>query len=107
MQNATKIALIAISLACLGFIAAFNARWVRSGFSPWWTTYIMSLFTSSIFAYQLRANILPITSIAVFQHFFFHSSWYLTAIFFLHEPMTIFKGIGLTLAFIGMIMMSL
>lgn len=101
-----KIVLLAILLIIVGSIAAFNSKAIRDGYSPWWTTYIVSAFTASIYAYQLRANLLPLTTTSVFQHFFFHSSWYFVTIFVLHEQMTLFKSIGLFLAFVGMLFMS-
>jgi len=101
-----KIVLIALLLITTGSIAAFNSKAIRDGFSPWLTTYIISAITASIYDYQLRANLLPLTTTSVFQHFFFHSSWYFVTIFVLHEQMTLFKSIGLFLAFLGMLLMS-
>ena len=101
-----KIILMAVALILNGAIAAFNAKAVREGISPWWSVYIISAISASVYAYQLRQNILPLTSTSVFQHFFFHSSWYFVTIYVLKEQLTPVKGVGLFLAFIGMLLMS-
>jgi multidrug transporter EmrE-like cation transporter len=101
-----KIIFLAVALICNGVVAAFNAKWIRDGISPWWTTYIISAVSATVYAYQLRASILPITTASVFQFFFFHFSWYSVTIFVLHEPMTTLKAVGLSMAFIGMLLMS-
>jgi multidrug transporter EmrE-like cation transporter len=97
---------MAIALVCNGVIAAFNSKWIREGLSPWWTTYIISGVSATVYAYQLKANILPVTTASVFQFFFFHFSWYSVTIFVLHEPMTSLKALGLSMAFVGMLLMS-
>jgi multidrug transporter EmrE-like cation transporter len=101
-----KIFLMAVALIINGVTAAFNAKWIRDGVSPWWTTYIISAVSATVYAYQLKVDILPISTASVFQFFFFHFSWYSVTIFVLHEPMTYLKAIGLSMAFIGMLLMS-
>ena len=100
-----------VSLACLliatGIVAAFNAKWIRDGLSPWWTSYFISLITATTYVYSLRANLFEITYTSAFQTFFFHASWYLTTIFVLGEVLSPHRMMGLGLVFIGMIMMSI
>ena len=102
-----KLMFLASLLITMGFAAAFNARWIRDGSSPWWTTYIISAVTATVWAYQARANIVPLTTANVFQHFFFHGAWYLTTIFVIGEHLPPNKLIGLALAFVGFMVMSL
>jgi hypothetical protein len=102
--KATAVALI---LVVAGFLAAHNARWIRDGISPWWTSYLVSLCTATIYAYLLRSNIFSLTYTSVFQTFFFHGSWYATAIFYIGESLSIHRLIGLSAVFVGMIMMSI
>ncbi len=101
-----KIILMASALLLNGAVAAFNSKAIRQGVSPWWTVYIISIISSSVYAYQLKQNILPLTTASVFHHFFFHSSWYFVTIFVLNEHLTPLKGVGLILAFLGMLLMS-
>lgn len=107
MNNTLKIVLIAILISTIGVIAAHNARWVRSGVSPWWTSYIVSFCTATIYAYLARRPLMPLVYTSVFQTFFFHGAWYATAIFALGESLKNHQLFGLLLVFIGMITMSL
>ena len=107
MNDSIKIPLIALLISVIGFIAAHNAKWVRDGFSPWWTSYIVSFCTASIYAYLARRPIMPLVYTSVFQTFFFHGAWYLTAIFFLGESLKNHQLFGLGLVFLGMITMSI
>lgn len=107
MPNQWKVFLIAIILCTIGFIAAHNARWIRDGSSPWWTTYVVSAFTSTLYAYLARNPLFPLTYTSVFQTFFFHGSWYMTAFFVLGEKLSHHQAFGLCLAFIGFIIMSI
>jgi hypothetical protein len=102
----SKIFFLASLLITMGVIAAFNARWIRDGSSPWWTTYIISAVTATVWAYQARANLVPLTMASLFQFFFFHASWYLTTIFVIGEQLPARKLFGLALAFVGMLIMS-
>lgn len=102
-----KSIIVAAILITTGIIAAHNARWVREGLSPWWTSYLVSAVTASIYAYLLRANLFPLIFTNVFQTFFFHASWYMTAIFIFDEPVTRNKIVGLALVLIGMIFISI
>lgn len=105
-MNHNKIILMALALSINGAIAGFNARWIREGSSPWWTVYLVSIVSSTIFGYQLKQNLMPLTTASVFQHFFFHFSWYFVTIVILGEPMSFFKSLGLAMAFTGMLLMS-
>lgn len=105
--NNLKILLIAFLITIIGFIAAHNAKWVREGASPWWTAYIVSFFTSTIYAYLARHPFFPLTYTSVFQMFFFHGSWYATTIFVLGEHLNRLQSFGFGLVFIGFIMMSI
>mgnify|MGYP006291085823 CR=1 FL=1 len=101
-----KITLVAVGLISNGIFACFLSRAIQAGTMPWWASYLTSFISASIFAYQLRSKILPLTVMSVFQTFFFHAAWYTTAFFILNE----LKGIkiaGLLFAFVGMILMSL
>ena len=102
-----KILAIALLLITAGAVAAHNAKWVRAGISPWWTSYFFSIITASTYAYLLRANLFSLTYTSVFQTFFFHASWYITAIFFIGEQLAPHRLVGLAAVFIGMIMMSI
>jgi len=105
--DSLKATAIAVLLVVAGFLAAHNARWIRDGISPWWTSYIVSVCTASTYAYLLRANIFPLTYTSVFQTFFFHASWYITAIFYIGEEVSLHRLIGLLAVFAGMITMSI
>lgn len=107
MPNLLKAIAVACLLVVAGSIAAFNARWVRDGLSPWWTSYFFSLVTASCYAYLLRANLFSITYTSVFQTFFFHASWYVTAMFFIGETVKTHQFFGLLSVFAGIIMMSI
>lgn len=98
---------IALLLICAGFVAAHNARWIRDGVSPWWTSYIFSLITATTYAYLLRSNIFSLTYTSVFQTFFFHASWYITALFVLGEHLRPHRLAGLAAVFLGMLLMSI
>ena len=102
-----KAGLIALLLMLAGYIAAHNARWVRDGLSPWWTSYLFSLVTASTYAYLLRSNIFSLTYTSVFQTFFFHASWYITALFVLGEQLAAHRLLGLVAVFLGMVLMSI
>ena len=105
--NLLKAVGIALLLMVAGYIAAHNARWVRDGISPWWTSYLFSIVTASTYAYLLRSNIFSLTYTSVFQTFFFHASWYITALFVLGEQLSTHRLIGLAAVFLGMILMSI
>lgn len=105
--NILKTVSVASLLVVAGYVAAHNARWVRDGVSPWWTSYFFSLITATTYAYLLRANIFSLTYTSVFQTFFFHASWYLTAIFVLGEQLAAHRLVGLVAIFLGMILMSI
>ena len=107
MPNQWKVILLAVLLCISGFLAAHNARWVRDGWSPWWTSYFFSVITASTYAYLLRANLFSLTYTSVFQTFFFHASWYMTAFFVLGEHLERHKVFGLLMAFSGFIIMSI
>ena len=107
MSNNFKVIFIAALISIIGFIAAHNAKWVREGLSPWWTSYIVSFCTASIYAYLARNPFFPLTYTSVFQTFFFHGAWYSTAFFILGEPLSRTQGTGLGLVFLGMLLMSL
>lgn len=107
MTNQIKIFLVAFFLICNGVFAAFLSKAIRDGAYGWYWSYLTSFISASIFAYQLRANILPLTLMSVFQTFFFHAAWYCTAFFILNNELHGHKIIGLLLAFAGMIIMSI
>ena len=107
MNNNIKVPLIASLICFIGFIAAHNAKWIREGTSPWWTSYLVSFCTATIYAYLARHPILPLVYTSVFQTFFFHGAWYLTAIFVLGEHLARHQLFGLGLVFLGMITMSI
>lgn len=107
MSNQTKIIFVAILLMTNGVFAAFLSKAIREGNYGWYWSYLTSFISASIFAYQLRVNILPLTLMSVFQTFFFHASWYVTAFFILNNELQGHKLLGLLLAFIGMIVMSI
>ena len=107
MSHSLKIFFIAIYITTVGYFAAHNAKWIRDGVSPWWTVYVVSVFTSSIYAYLARHPLFSLTYTSAFQTFFFHGSWYLTTIFILGEQLGKFQGVGIFLVFAGMILMSI
>lgn len=107
MNNTAKIILIALLITVIGVIAAHNAKWVREGSSPWWSSYIVSFCTATIYAYLARRPLFPIVYTSVFQTFFFHGAWYATAIFVLGESLKNYQLFGLGLVFLGMITMSI
>ena len=107
MNNNIKVPLIAILISAVGIFAAHNSKWIRDGTSPWWTVYLVSICTSSIYGYLARYPLFPLTYTSAFQTFFFHSSWYLTTIFVLGENVTRSQGVGIFLIFAGMIVVSL
>ena len=102
-----KATTVAVILVVAGSLAAHNARWVRDGVSPWWTSYFFSFVSASIYAYMLRANLFSLTYTSAFQTFFFHASWYLTAIFLIGEQLSTHRIFGLISIFLGMILMSI
>lgn len=107
MNNTIKISLIALGLVCNGIFAAFLSKSIRAGNTAWYWSYLTSFISASLFAYQLRAKMLPLTLMSVFQTFFFHAAWYATAFFIMSNELHGHKLIGLALAFSGMIIMSL
>jgi drug/metabolite transporter (DMT)-like permease len=107
MSNNQKIGIIAFLISFVGFIAAHNAKLVRDGVSPWWTAYIISFCTSSIYAYLARHPFFPLTYTSAFQTFFFHSSWYLTTILVIGESVSRTQIAGIGMILFGMIMMSI
>lgn len=107
MNNNYKIATIAFALIVNGIFAAFMSKSIREGNTAWYWTYFTSIVSASIYAYQLKAKVLPLTVMSVFQTFFFHSAWYATAFFILNNELQGHKIVGLLLAFAGMIIMSL
>jgi len=102
-----QIFVLAAILVLTGIGAAYNARWIRDGLSPWWTSYFISAITATIYTYQLRANVLPLAGVSIFQHFFFHSAWYATTILVVGEKLATHKLIGVIFAFIGMMMFAI
>jgi CHASE2 domain-containing sensor protein len=106
MNNNIKIALVALFLMANGVFGAFLSKSIRDGSVPWYCTYLVSLISATIYAYQLNAKVMPLTTMSVFQTFFFHSAWYATAFFILNNELQGHKIIGLILAFIGMLIMS-
>ena len=102
-----KAVSIAILLVVAGCGAAYNAKWIRDGLSPWWTSYFVSLITATTYAYLLKSNLFELTYTSAFQTFFFHVSWYLTAIFLIGEHLSPHRLAGLAAVFVGMILMSI
>jgi drug/metabolite transporter (DMT)-like permease len=100
-NNYFKIFLIALTLAASGILAAHNGKWMRDGLSPWWTTYIFSLFNATIYAYMNRSAFFSLTYTSVFQVFFFHAAWYSTAIFWIGESLSPHRLFGLFFVFGG------
>lgn len=107
MSNQIKIVIVAIILASNGVLGAFLSKSIRDGSSQWYLSYVTSFVSASIFAYQLKSKLLPLTVMSVFQTFFFHAAWYITAFFILGNELHGHKILGLILAFTGMIIMSL
>jgi multidrug transporter EmrE-like cation transporter len=107
MNNQIKVVIVALILIANGVMAAFMAKSIRAGNMAWYWTYLTSFISASIFAYQLRAKMLPLTLMSAFQTFFFHAAWYTTAYFILNNELHGHKMIGLILVFVGMITMSL
>ena len=107
MNNYINIAVIGAVLAANGVFGAVLSKAIREGTVPWYLTYLVSLLSATVYAYQLRAKVMPLTVMSVFQTFFFHSAWYITAFFILNNELQGHKIIGLLLAFAGMIIMSL
>jgi hypothetical protein len=102
-----KAVSIALLLVVAGYGAAYNAKWVRDGLSPWWTSYFVSLITATTYAYLLKSNLFELTYTSAFQTFFFHASWYLTTIFVIGEHLAPHRMIGLVAVFFGMLLMSI
>ena len=107
MNNNIKIFLVALALITNGIFAAFLSKSIRFGNTAWYWSYLTSFISASIFAYQLREKMLPLTVTSVFQTFFFHAAWYGTAFFIMSNELHGHKLAGLLLAFCGMIIMSL
>lgn len=107
MNNNLKIITVACILITNGIFAAMMSKSIREGNIAWYWTYLTSLVSASIYAYQLKAKIMPLTVMSVFQTFFFHSAWYTTAFFILNKELQGHKLIGLLFAFTGMIIMSI
>lgn len=107
MNNNIKIVLVAVCLISNGIFAAFLSKSIRLGNTAWYWSYLTSFISASVFAYQLKEKILPLTVTSVFQTFFFHAAWYATAFFILSNELHGHKLFGLLLAFCGMIIMSL
>lgn len=107
MPNNLKIFAIAFILTFSGFMAAHNAKWMREGFSPWWTSYIFSFVSATIYSYLIRSNLFSLTYTSVFNTFFFHAAWYSTAFFVLGEQLAKHRLAGLFMVFFGMILMSI
>lgn len=97
---------MAITLIANGIVAAHNAKWMRDGISPFWTTYIFSFISASIYAYMVKSNVFSLSYTSAFQTFFFHAAWYATAIFWVGENISPHRLIGLFFLLLGMIMMS-
>lgn len=106
MSNQIKIAIVATLLACNGVAGAYLSKAIRDGSAGWYLSYVTSFVSASIFAYQLKSKILPLTVMSVFQTFFFHAAWYITAFFILNNELQGHKLVGLLMAFVGMIIMS-
>lgn len=107
MNDNAKITTIAALLVASGIAAAHNGKWMREGLSPWWTTYIPSLFNATIYAYMNRASFFSLTYTSAFQVFFFHAAWYSTTIFWIGESLAKHRLLGLFFVFGGMILMSI
>jgi len=107
MNDNIKIFFLALILIISGVGAAHNGKWMREGLSPWWTTYIVSVFNATVYAYMNRSNFFPLTYTSVFQVFFFHAAWYSTTIFWIGETLAPHRMFGLLLVFCGMILMSI
>lgn len=107
MNDIFKILIVACVLVANGVFAAFMSKEIRAGNVVWYVSYVTSFISASIYAYQLKAKLLPLTVMSVFQTFFFHAAWYVTAYFILENELQGHKIIGLILAFVGMIIMSL
>lgn len=107
MNNNIKIFFVAIALIANGIFAAYMSKSIRAGNTAWYWSYLTSFISASVFAYQLKEKILPLTLTSVFQTFFFHAAWYCTAFFIMSNELQGHKIIGLLLAFCGMIVMSL
>jgi drug/metabolite transporter (DMT)-like permease len=105
--NPIKVAFIAAIISIIGFGAAWNAKWIRDGSSPWWTVYLVSICTSSMYGYLARYPLFSLTYTSAFQTFFFHSSWYLTTLVVIGEHIERHQVVGLILIFAGMLTMSL
>lgn len=102
-----KIALVGFALISNGIFACFLSRAISSGSVPWWASYLTSFISASIFAFQLRSKLMPLTLMSVFQTFFFHAAWYTTAFFILGNELRGIKIVGLLFAFVGMLLMSI
>ncbi len=107
MSNQIKIVIVALCLISNGIFGAFLSKAIRDGSYSWYWSYLTSFISASVFAYQLKSNILPLTLMSVFQTFFFHAAWYSTAFFILNNELQGHKIIGLLVAFTGMLMMSI
>jgi hypothetical protein len=107
MPNIYKALLIALLLIATGYAAAYNAKWVRDGISPWWTSYFVSIVTSTTYAYLLKSALFELTYTSAFQTFFFHTSWYITTIFIIGEHLAPHRLFGLVIVFVGMLLMSI
>jgi drug/metabolite transporter (DMT)-like permease len=107
LQLYLKISFIASLLITTGIVSAHNAKWMRDGLSPWWTTYITSFISASIFAYMIKANVFSLTYTSAFQTFLFHASWYLTTLFWIGENLSPHRLVGLFLVMLGMVLMSI
>jgi hypothetical protein len=90
-----------------GYFAAHNAKWMRDGLSPWWTSYIFSFISATLYAYMNKSNIFSLTYTSVFSTFFFHAAWYSTTIFVIGEVLATHRMVGLGFVFAGMILMSI
>lgn len=106
-SNNIKIILSGLILIINGTLAAYNTKWIRDGFSPLWTGYIFSFISATIYIYMTREKLFSITYTSVFQTFLFHSSWYITTLFFVGENLASHRLLGLFLVFGGMILMSI
>jgi hypothetical protein len=107
LSNNFKIILIACVLVLSGFLAAHNAKWMREGLSPWWTTYLFSFISATMYAFLIRSNLFSLTYTSVFNTFFFHAAWYATAILVIGETFATHRLFGLFMMFSGMILMSI
>lgn len=107
MNNTTKIAFVALILMANGIAGAFLSKAIRAGNLSWHWGYLVSFVSATIYVYQLKAKLMPLTVMSVFQTFFFHSAWYATAFFILNNELQGHKIVGLILAFVGMMIMSL